>query len=138
MTSKRKQILTQGCLAFFCMAMAAMVLIYGVKAVSKPIDIEETLDEDTILTYTGKAESSSPFGGTVTLEVVLDKNGKILEINIGENNFTEGIGTRASDKLPEAIIKAQSTDVDGVAMATISSDAIKAAVNDALSQAGFR
>lgn len=136
--SRKKAKLTQGFLTLFCMAMAAVVIIYAVKAFSKPIVQEETLDEDLVQVYTGTATSPSPFGGNVTVEVTLDKEGTILEVKVVENNATEGIGTKAIDALPERIVEAQGTDVDGVASATITSEAILTAVNDALSQAGIQ
>ena len=51
-----------------------------------------------------------------------------------DNKETPGIGTKAIDTLPDAIVKAGSTKVDNVSTATITSKAIKEAVEDALSQ----
>ena len=45
-------------------------------------------------------------------------------------------GWPALEKVPEAIIEAQSTAVDGVSGATMTSNGVKAAVEDALAQAG--
>ena len=47
---------------------------------------------------------------------------------------TLGISDPAIEQIPAAIVEAQSTDVDGVAGATVTSDAIKNAVKDALSK----
>ena len=40
--------------------------------------------------------------------------------------------------MPAKILDAQSTDVDGMTGATVTTDAVKAAVNDALAQAGLK
>lgn len=74
------------------------------------------------------------FGGAVKLEVTLDET-SIVDVNVIEHAETEGIGSRAVDTLPGTIEEAESTDVDGVSGATVTSNAIKAAVNDALRQA---
>ena len=47
---------------------------------------------------------------------------------------TDGIGTKAIEDLPAAIVSANSTEVDNVASATITSEAIKEAVEDAIRQ----
>lgn len=57
----------------------------------------------------------------------------ISKVEIGENKETEGIGTLAIDALPQKIIDAQSVEVDVVAGATITSQAILEAVKKALS-----
>ena len=133
----KKTNLGEGFLMLFCLAIAAVVIIYSVKAFSKPVEQKETLDEESVMVYTGKAESSSPFGGNIVVEVTVDQSGTIVDIQVGENNATEGIGTRAIEGMIPAILEAQSVDVDKVSSATITSDAIKIAVKDALSQAGI-
>ena len=80
------------------------------------------------------ASSAEGFGGAFTVSVTVDEN-SITEIQIGENNETPGVGGLAVEKLPAEIVAAGSTDVDGVAGATISSTAIKAAVDKALAEA---
>ena len=136
MNQNKRMKLNEGILMLFCLAIAAVVIIFGVKAFSKPVEQKETLDEESVTVYTGKAESSSPFGGNIIVEVTLDQAGTILDIQVGENNATEGIGTRAIEGVIPAILEAQSVDVDKVTNATITSDAIKIAVQDALAQAG--
>ena len=58
-------------------------------------------------------------------------------MTVTSHNETEGIGSRAVAELPGASVAAQSVDVDGVAGATMTSNAIKTAVSEALAQAGF-
>ena len=49
-----------------------------------------------------------------------------------ENNDTKGVGSVAFEYVVEQILEKQSTDVDGVSGATVTSNAIKTAVNNAL------
>jgi uncharacterized protein with FMN-binding domain len=135
---KRKMKLTQGFLTLFCVAIVAIVVIYTVKSVSKPAEQKETHDGETTEVYIGTNDSSSPYGGDITVAVTVDQDGKILAVTVEENNATEGIGTKAIEALPEQIVAAQGTDVDVVATATITSEALLAAVNDALAQAGIQ
>ncbi len=81
--------------------------------------------------YAAEAEG---FGGPVKVEVTVDAEG-ITNVEVVEHAETDGVGTKAVDALPGMIVEAGSTDVDDVSGATISSGAIKAAVEDALNQA---
>ena len=62
-------------------------------------------------------------------------DGKIANVEVTSHSESEGIGTMAVDQLPGKIVEVQSTEVDDVSGATVSSTAIKEAVNEALSQA---
>lgn len=77
---------------------------------------------------TGKAEG---YGGELTVKVTLDGK-KITAVEVTQHTETEGVGTMAIDQLPEKIVAANSTDVDIVSGATITSKAIIAAVNNAM------
>ena len=68
------------------------------------------------------------FGGSVSVEVTLD-NTSIVDVNITAHSETEGIGSRAIEALPTVIEEAENTNVDGVSGATLTSNAIKAAVD---------
>ena len=83
-------------------------------------------------TYEG---SATGFGGDLKVEVVLSDEA-IDSVTVTENSETEGIGSKAVETLPQAIVDAQSVDVDSVSGATVSSEAIKAAVTMALETAG--
>ena len=74
-------------------------------------------------------------GGKVPVTVEV-KDGKIATVTVGDNSETEGIGSKAIDQLPEAIVAANGTEgVDALAGATVTSKAIFSAVEDCLSQA---
>ncbi len=95
---------------------------------TKPEDTEGVYTPGT---YTAQADG---FGGPVKVEVTVDANA-ITAVTVTEHQETEGVGTKAIDALPGAIVDANSVDVDDIAGATVSSTAIKTAVADALKQA---
>ncbi len=74
--------------------------------------------------------------GDIVIEVVADEN-TIYEVKVLEQNETPGIGSVAVEKLPGAIVEANSIEVDGITGATVSSNAIKTAVSEALKTAGY-
>ncbi len=91
--------------------------------------VEETLGENE---YIGEAEG---FGGPVKVKVTMDGD-KIANIEVLSHNETAGVSNAAFETIPDAIIAAQSTQVDAASGATVSSKAIMAAVEDALSKVG--
>ena len=82
--------------------------------------------------YIGEAEG---FGGPVKVKVTMDGD-KIAKIDVLSHSDTPGICDGAYSTIPQAIIDAQSTQVDVCANATYSSKGIMAAVEDALSKVG--
>ena len=79
--------------------------------------------------------SSKGIGGDVPVTVTV-KDGKIAKVEVGENSETEGIGSKAIEQLPDAIVKANGTEgVDAVSGASVTSKAIFTAVEDCLNQA---
>lgn len=84
----------------------------------------------------GIYEGISPNGihGEIAVAVEI-AGGKIADVKVTSHSETEGIGSLAVERLPGKIVEAQSTEVDGVSGASVSSAAIKEAVNDALTKA---
>ncbi len=78
----------------------------------------------------------SGMGGDVAVKVTVE-GGKLVAVEVIQNAETPGIGSKAVNAMPDRILEAQSTDVDDISGATISSRAIKAAVDEALEQAGL-
>ena len=78
---------------------------------------------------------SSPngMGGNVYVKVTMVGD-KIAAVEVVQHAETEGISDPALAQVPTAIVEANSTEVDNVSGATITSKAIKEAVADALSQ----
>lgn len=83
-------------------------------------------------TYTGTAAGKN---GDVTVEVVLSDNA-IDSVTVKDQKETAGIADPALEQIPAAIVEAQSTAVDTVSGATITSQAIIDATNAALTSAG--
>ena len=88
---------------------------------------EETLAANE---YIGEGQG---FGGPVKVKVTMDGD-KIAKIDVLSHGETPGISTPAFDAIPDAIIAAQSTEVDVVSNATRTSNALIEAVNNALAQ----
>ena len=74
--------------------------------------------------------------GDVHVAVTIE-GGKIVSVVVGEHQETPGICEPAIEKVPQAIVDNQSISVDGVTGATMTSDAIKSAVEQALKLAGL-
>ena len=75
----------------------------------------------------------SEIGGEVKVKVTMDGD-KIAKIEVLSHNETAGVSDPAFAAIPDAIIAANSTEIDTVTGATKTSEALIAAVNDALSQ----
>ena len=80
--------------------------------------------------------SSNGYGGRLLVRVTV-KNGKLTDIDVISNNETPSYFNRASSVI-DRILSTGSVNVDSVAGATISSNAIKQAVSKALAQAGSK
>ena len=74
------------------------------------------------------------FGGPVTVTITVDAK-SITEVKAEGASETKGVGSRAVDELPSLMLKKQSVEVDSLSGATYSSNAIKLAAAQALSQA---
>lgn len=112
-------------------------VVFGVKNIATPAPaapaggtaIEGAVDG----TYTSTTKG---FGGDITAEVTI-AGGMIADVQVTGPNETEGLGSVAVEKLPGAILAAQSLNIDTVSGASVSSGAIIAAVDDCLAQAGI-
>ncbi|SFG62114.1 FAD-binding protein [Oribacterium sp. WCC10] len=78
--------------------------------------------------------TSAGFGGNVTVTMTFDAD-NITGVKIVGNKETDGVGSKAIESLPDAIMEAQSADVDAVSGATFTSKAIKTAAQDCINQA---
>lgn len=83
-------------------------------------------------TYEGCANG---MGGELTVSVTVE-GGRIADVQIDGHDETPGISDPALEQIPAAIVAAQSTGVEAVAGATVTSEAIKSAVEAALSGEG--
>ena len=85
---------------------------------------------------TASVGTAKGFGGDVTVTLTL-ADGKITGCTAEGKDETEGVGSTAIDQLPGAIAESGSIAVDGVAGATVTSNAIKEAAAAALTAAGL-
>lgn len=83
-------------------------------------------------TYEGEAQG---FGGTIKVAVTLSAD-KIDTVEVLESTETDAIGEVALESLPQAVVDAQSSQIDTVSGATVTSTAFIEAVNAALTAAG--
>ncbi|HOB35567.1 MAG: FMN-binding protein [Firmicutes bacterium] len=83
-------------------------------------------------TYTGTGRG---FGGDVTVEVTF-ANGELTKVVIVSHNETAGVSDPAIEAIPKAMVAEQKIQVDTVSGATMTSEAIIAAVKDALKEFG--
>ena len=79
--------------------------------------------------------SANGMGGAVKVAVTVE-DGKISDVEVLEHKETAGISDPAIEQIPQAIVEAQSTDVEAVTGATVTSEAITEAVAAALSGEG--
>jgi uncharacterized protein with FMN-binding domain len=95
-----------------------------------PVVVEEAAPALAANEYIGVGKG---FGGDIKVKVTMDgKN--IAKIEVLEHGETAGICDAAFAQIPEAVIKAQSTQIDAVTGATFSSNGLIEAINNALAQ----
>lgn len=86
-------------------------------------------------TYTGVGAGKNG-EGSIEVSVTLDDAKKITDVQVMKNGDDAGISDAAVNTVPGEIVKANSLDVDVVSGATLTSDGIIAAVENALTNAG--
>ncbi len=116
---------------------AAVVLGLSARSISSskvetPAEAPVAAPNDAV-TVTGTAQG---INGDVTVEVTLTKD-TIYSVKVTEQQETEGIGDKAIAAVPDEIVAANSTQVDAVSGATVTSNAIIEAVKNAITAAGF-
>ena len=100
------------------------VFVYNNAAAPKVVDGQ---------VYTGSAKGMMC---DIVAEVTV-ADGKIVDVKLTGADETPSLGGVVLEEMPAKILEAQSTDVDAMAGATITADAVRAAVNSALEQAGL-
>ena len=108
----------------------------------EPASTETTETTDTADTVSTEeatpsvGEATVPgYGGDITVKVNFGEDGVIESIDT-KHEETEGIGADAIPELEKAVIDANGTEgVDNVSGATVTSEAFKSAVNEAIANA---
>lgn len=111
------------------------------KGKDEPSEVETTPTSTTAPTSSSSNSetlygSGDGFGGIITATVIRE-DGKITSVELTGEKETNGIGTLALDALPAMIVDANGTNVDAITTATITSDGIIYAVNNALDPATY-
>ena len=81
-------------------------------------------------TYSATAQGMGP----VTVTMTFDEN-SITDVALDLSNETDTIGQAAGDDLKAALLKNQSADIDAIAGATVTTNAVKKAARDCIAQA---
>lgn len=116
-------------------AVLTVILLLCVGPITKYVKgmgrVKGTVEQYTEGTYTGVAKG---FGGEVSTTIVVSKT-DIESVTIEGANETPTIGGAAIPTLQKEILKLQSADFDAVSGATITSEAVRASLNQALAAA---
>ena len=120
-------------IAILCLVVVLIVNLVVMNNLPKAGEVvaEEVPDEAVVLTGTADGRN-----GPVEVEVTATKDA-IFGIRVLQQTETDGIGSVAVAQIPARIFETQSLMVDGVSGATVTSDAIKAAIVSALQSGGF-
>ena len=127
---KLEDIIGAGC--GICLLIIMLVnIVVGIIPVTAGVRNNEIPAEAVTLTGTGRGRNAD-----IVVQVAATAD-KIYQIKVMEHEETENIGTPAIKDIPKAIFENQSLVVDSVSGATITSNAVKAAVTNALENGGI-
>ncbi|HHW91211.1 MAG TPA: FMN-binding protein [Firmicutes bacterium] len=107
-----------------------LAIIFSLAACSASGSEAEALYEPGTYTVTTRGHN-----GDVTVEVEFDET-SIVAVKVVEHSESPGIGDVAIERIPQAIVEGQTLAVDTISGATVSSNAILTAVEEAIAQAG--
>ena len=82
-------------------------------------------------TYTASAKG---IGSDVVVTMTFDET-RITDVKVDVSGETPGIGQAIGEQMEQALLAAQGADVDGVSGASVTSDAVRKAAADCISQA---
>ena len=122
-----------GRICWLCLTLVVVLNIVLIKNTPQPGAVLAADTPDEAVTLVGTAPGRN---GPVEVEVTATAD-RIYGIRVLSHVESDGIGTEAVRLLPGKIYENQSLMVDSVSGATISSDAIKAAIVDALEKGGL-
>lgn len=125
----------KGLIGLAAMAVLSAVTVWGsdpiYQAINRLEQGKKAAYSFTPGTYTGTAEG---YGGEISAVVTVSEK-RIESIEVTGDDETDGLGSRAVDEMPALMLEEQSYRVDGITSATISSTAVREAVEKALKQA---
>ncbi len=113
----------------------SLAMIASLAGCSSQTTTDSSSSEDEAGIYTPGTYTATATGmGELSATVTVDAN-SITSVELDLSNETESIGQQAGDTLIESILEAQGTEIDNVSGATVTSEAVKTAVNAALAEA---
>ena len=114
--------------------MLALTIVLGATGCSKS---DNTTADNTAAVFKAGEYTAASEGknGAVNVTVKFDDS-KIVSVEVGEHAETAGLADPAIESIPTAIVDGQTLKVDVVSGATVTSEAIIAAVEDCITQAG--
>ncbi|HBD87269.1 MAG TPA: FAD-binding dehydrogenase [Clostridiales bacterium] len=101
-----------------------------------PVDFNAAAGTDYAAADNEFIGTGAGIGGDLTVKITVD-NGQITAIEVLEHNETEDIGGTAVPKLVDQALAAQGPEIDGVTGATVTTNAFKAALREAMTKAGI-
>ncbi len=107
-----------------------IVMVFGLVACSQ--DASNNTDIYKAGTYTAVAKGHN---GDIKVEVVFD-SASIVSVKVLEHQESAGISDVPIQRIPEEVVEGQTLAVDAVSGATVTSNAILAAIEDCVKQAG--
>ncbi len=110
-------------------ATAGATMLPGASLIAGATEAEEGIYNPG--TYTATAQG---INGPVSVTLTFDAN-SITDAAIDVSGETAGIGAEIADEVASQILASQGAEIDGVSGATVSSNAVKAAVTDCMNQA---
>lgn len=137
--------------ALFAAIVAASLMVSGCTTAKAPEEtttqaasvqettqaVEESVSDEVIKagTYTDK---EAGYGGDVSVTITVDENGTIINGEVNASTETDKIGQVAAPEVMNAIVEQNSTKVDTISGATVTSMAIIKATEKALAQSGMK
>lgn len=110
-------------------ALVLSLVMLSTTACSKPSNPTTGTKGEVVMTKTAKG-----YGGDVSVTVTFN-DGVITKVEAVGDKETAGVGSQAIEQLPNAIVKANGIQIDSVSGATVTSSAIKSAVEQAIAEA---
>jgi fumarate reductase flavoprotein subunit len=108
----------------------ALIIVLGFALTACANDGDADADGKTV------SAKAAGYGGDVTVEVTVGGD-KISNVKVDAPKETPEIGGEAAKKIGEEIVSKQSLNIDAVSGATITSNAVLKAAEEALKEAGM-
>ncbi|MCR5527536.1 MAG: FAD-binding protein [Lachnospiraceae bacterium] len=105
-------------------------------ATDAALDLANSAAKSSGMTFTPGTYTATATGmGEITMTATFDES-SITDIQLDLSNETPDIGQAAKDTLIEQCLAAQSSEIDGVSGATVTTNAVKKCLDDCIAQAG--